>query len=154
MGSESSAAPDLDRFAHALFEDLHQGVLFQDNHGHILAANTAAKALLGSALERLSGFDADDPVAGPTTADGHPLAASRHPVALALGTGRTVSDIIGVQGSDGSLILIRLTATPHRDVSKETTFVISVIEDVSLRLQHAACHATHDGAGAGGRHER
>lgn len=136
MGSDLSDEPGLDPFVHALFEDLQQGVLFQDNLGHILVANTAAKALLGTALERLSGFGADDSVAGLTTADGHPFPAARYPVALALDSGRTFSDVIGVHGiDDDSTLWIRLTATPHRNASDGTSFVISVIEDVSLHLQ-------------------
>ncbi len=137
MGSDVSDGSGLDRFAHALFEDLRQGVLFQDNSGQILAANTAAKTLLGTSIERLNRFGADDPVAGLITADGQPLSVSHHPVAQALRSGQTVSDVIGVHADDSDAIIwIRITATPHLDAADGAAFVVSVIEDVTLRHQN------------------
>src|SRR5690242_13508038 len=80
----------------ALFDQLHHGVMVQDRQGRIVAANAAARDLLGIDPEAIRG---STPALRWRLVDdqGRALADDQHPSIVALHTGRTVHErVLGV----------------------------------------------------------
>ena len=75
----------------ALFETMAQGVVYQDPHGEIVAANPAAERILGLTLDQMQGRTARDPRWRVVHEDGSDFLAETHPAMEALRTGRPVN---------------------------------------------------------------
>lgn len=77
-----------------LFENMAQGVVYQDATGAITQANPAALRLLGLEFEQFTGRTSIDPAWRSIHEDGSEFPGDEHPSMVALRTGRTVSDVV------------------------------------------------------------
>ncbi len=77
-----------------LFEQIGQGVVFQDAEGRILSANPAAEQILGLTLAQMQGRTSHDPRWRAIREDGSEFPGDEHPSMVALRTGRPVSDVV------------------------------------------------------------
>jgi PAS domain S-box-containing protein len=77
----------------ALFEEMAQGVVYQDAEGHITSANTAAERILGLTLDQMMGRTSLDARWRALREDGSDLPGEEHPSMVALRTGREVRDV-------------------------------------------------------------
>lgn len=73
-----------------LFENMAQGVVYQDATGAITQANPAALRLLGLEFEQFTGRTSIDPAWRSIHEDGSEFPGDEHPSMVALRTGRTV----------------------------------------------------------------
>jgi PAS domain S-box-containing protein len=114
----SSAAGDLalaeERYR-TLFETLPHGVVYQDAGGSIIAANPAAREILGLDADAIQGRDSDDPAWQAMREDGTPFPGEEHPAMVALRTGQVVRGVVmGVARPPGpERRWIRITAVPE-----------------------------------------
>ena len=81
------------RFRH-LFENMAQGVVYQDINGRITSVNSAAEKILGSSAEELLSKDSFDPQWKSIYPDASPFTGDKHPAIQALETGLPVKDVI------------------------------------------------------------
>ncbi len=88
----------------ALVANLHEGVVFQDPEGRIIASNPAAAEILGLSADQLAGRTSLDPDWRAVDAEGRPLPGDRHPAMVALREGRDVTGFVqGVHTPEGRL---------------------------------------------------
>ncbi len=81
----------------ALFEEMAQGVVYQDTAGRIVSANPAAERILGLTLDQMQGRTSMDSRWQAVREDGSPLPGAEHPAMVALRTGREVRDqLLGI----------------------------------------------------------
>jgi PAS domain S-box-containing protein len=73
-----------------LFENMDQGVVYQDKEGRITAANPAAQRILGLTLDQMLSRTSMDPRWQAQSEDGRELSGEEHPSSVALRTGQTV----------------------------------------------------------------
>lgn len=78
----------------ALFQNMTQGVVYQNNEGKVLSANPAALEILGLTLEQLQGRTSYDPRWQSMHEDGRDYPGDSHPSMLALKTGKPVTGAI------------------------------------------------------------
>jgi len=76
------------------FLTLPVGVVFQDKHGTITAANPAAEQILGLSFRQLVGLDSVDPRWQARREDGSEFPGKEHPAMVALRLGKIVSDVV------------------------------------------------------------
>ena len=98
-----------------LLESLSAGVVCQDAAGRIVAANAAAREILGLDSDELLGRRVDDPRWRAVDENGADLPAHRHPAMRALASGRPVRGVaMGVHhpGRD-ELVWLRVDAVPR-----------------------------------------
>ena len=81
------------RFRH-LFENMAQGVVYQDINGRITSVNSAAEKILGISAEELLLRDSFDPQWKSIYRDASPFTGDKHPAIQALETGVPVKDVI------------------------------------------------------------
>jgi PAS domain S-box-containing protein len=98
-----------------LFETMPQGVVYQDAGGAIIAANPAAREILGLDADAIQGRDSDDPAWQAVREDGSPFPGEEHPAMVALRTGQIVRGVVmGVARPPGpERRWIRITAVPE-----------------------------------------
>jgi PAS domain S-box-containing protein len=77
----------------ALFEEMAQGVVYQDAEGRITSANPAAERILGLTLDQMMGRTSLDPRWRAMREDGSDLPGDEHPAMVALRTRREVRDV-------------------------------------------------------------
>lgn len=77
-----------------LFEIMRQGVVYHNNDGEIINANTAATEILGLSLEQMQGRVSMDPRWRAIKEDGSDFPGHEHPAAVALQTGQKVTDVV------------------------------------------------------------
>lgn len=78
----------------ALFEHMVQGVIFLDHSGKVIAANPAARQLLGLSLEQMHQPGQTDPHWHVIHPDGSEWKPEDHPGATVLRTGLPVNDVV------------------------------------------------------------
>ena len=117
-----------------LFENMAQGVVYQDAEGHITAANPAAERILGLSLAQMQGVTSTDPRWRTVREDGSDLPGEEHPAMVALRTGQPVHDVVfGVfNPADEAYHWIKVGAVPQFGPGDEAPYqVFATFEDVT-----------------------
>ena len=78
-----------DEYEH-LFDNMNQGVVYQDDQGHIFKANRAAEAILGLTLDQMLGRTSIDQRWHSVRYDGSPFPGEQHPAMRALNSGKAI----------------------------------------------------------------
>ncbi len=81
------------RFRH-LFENMAQGVVYQDINGRVTSVNSAAEKILGITAEQFLNRDSSDPQWRSIYPDATSFTGDKHPAIQALETGLPVKDVI------------------------------------------------------------
>jgi len=118
----------------ALFENMAQGVVYQDAEGHITAANSAAERILGLSLAQMQGVTSTDPRWRTVREDGSDFPGEEHPAMVALRTGQPVHDVVcGVfNPADEAYHWIKVSAAPQFGPGEEAPYqVFATFEDVT-----------------------
>jgi PAS domain S-box-containing protein len=76
-----------------LFESMMQGVVYQENTGAIITANSSAERILGMTVDQMKGRPSVDPRWKSTREDGSDFPGDQHPSMVALKTGKPVTDV-------------------------------------------------------------
>lgn len=121
-----------------LFEEMTQGVIFQDGEGRLLHANPAAEKILGVTQEKMLGQTSVDPNWPTIREDGSALPAEEHIAVRVLGSGQPVSDmIIGVfNPKKQTYIWLNVNAFPRfKDGDPRPHQVFTVFDDITDRKQ-------------------
>lgn len=96
----------------ALLAGMQEGAVLMDAGSSIVAANKAAKELLGLGIEQMTGRSSLDPLWQSLHADGSPWPGTDHPSVRCLRTGEPqMNQIMGVQSS-GTLRWLKVNAIP------------------------------------------
>lgn len=152
-GNDPDAAWFDQRNIAALLAGMQEGAVLMDAGSSIVAANKAAKELLGLGIEQMSGRSSLDPLWQSLHADGSPWPGTDHPSVRSLRTGEPqMNQIMGVQSS-GTLRWLRVNAIPidGQDDSDDTaqavlcTFADITAERERARGRHDALSITRGG---------
>lgn len=97
-----------------LFDTLPAGVVYQQRDGTIIAANPAARDILGVGLDEVLGRDSTATAWAAVHEDGSPFPGEEHPAMIALRTGQPVPDtVMGIaHGHTGQRRWLRVDAVP------------------------------------------
>lgn len=117
-----------------LFNEMAQGVVYQDAEGHIISANPAAEKILGLSLSQMQGKTSMDKEWKAVKSDGSPLPGEEHPAMVSLKTGRPVLDyIMGVYNpAAAQMRWILVNAKPiFKENSKEPYQVFTTFDDIT-----------------------
>ncbi|MGY6558277.1 MAG: PAS domain-containing protein [Nitritalea sp.] len=118
----------------ALFENMGQGVVYNDHTGAIIRANDAAQEILGLSLETLLNSSSIDPRWHIITEEGMPVPGEQQPAMRALKSGQRVKDqVLGVYiPAEQRYRWILVDATPEFMHEEEKPFrVFSTFTDIS-----------------------
>ena len=134
----AAAAMLVDSEAHyrKLFEEMAQGVVYQDRNGAVTAANPAAERILGASLAQLRARPPVDFGWHAIREDGSIFPANEHPARQVLATGRPVSGVVmGVLNPrEQAVRWIQVAAVPEfRDGETAPFRVFSTFEDITGR---------------------
>lgn len=122
-----------------LFENMAQGVVYQDHTGRIISANPAAVRILGLSIDQMKGKTSMDPDWMAIREDGSPLPGEEHPAMIALRTGKPVeSQLMGVRGPHRKgTAWILVSAVPEFRFGEDRPYrVFATFEDIT-RLREA-----------------
>lgn len=121
---------DKERAFQRLFQTMSQGVIYQDIHGNILAANPSAEKILNMDAEQMKGMNSSDDRWKMIDEEGYEVKSINHPAMLALQKGEKVGPVVrGVYVPEReTYIWLKITAIPqfkdgaHKPWSAYTTF--------------------------------
>ncbi|HEY0944545.1 MAG TPA: PAS domain S-box protein, partial [Opitutaceae bacterium] len=131
--AEAGARESRERLA-TVFNTLAEGVVLQDQGGHILECNPAAERILGLTRGQMAGRTSVDPRWRSVHADGSPWPGESHPAMVTLRTGEPLRDeIMGVHKPDGSLTWISINSEPVRDAAGSVLAVVCSFVDTTER---------------------
>jgi PAS domain S-box-containing protein len=117
-----------------LFDSAHLGVVYRDSELRAIELNAAAERILGIPREKMLGRDMQGEEWQAIHPDGTPFKLAEAPAAIALHTGRRVSDVlVGLyHAPEGRYRWLNVTAQPlFREGSPRPAFVYSVYQDVT-----------------------
>ena len=119
-----------------LFDTMAQGVILQDETGHLVSANPAAERMLGVTLDEIRGRNSEDPRWQSTHEDGSPYPGEEHPPMVALRTGLPQHN--AVMGVYNPLLdetrWLSLASTPQfRAGESKPHQVYTIFEDITQR---------------------
>lgn len=118
-----------------VFDSLSEGLVVQDNNGHIVDWNPAAERLLGMSAGELGGLTALDPRWAAVDEDGNPLPGDDHPSSRTRRTGEPVVDeIMGVNRGDGETVWLKVNSRPIIDADGDVQGVLATFGDVTEAL--------------------
>lgn len=118
-----------------LFENVPQGVVYQDTEGRITSANPAAQRILHLTLDQLQGRTSIDPRWHAVHEDGSAFPGDQHPAMAALRSGQPVSDVVmGVSVPDQGRKWILVNATPLFRLGR-LEGAYATFEDITERIQ-------------------
>ena len=120
-----------------LYEAMAQGVVYQDADGRIISANLAAQRILGLSIDQMMGKTSVDPRWKAIHEDGSDFLGDTHPAMIALKTGQSNRDIMGVFNPDeGCYRWIVINAVPQFRTREEHPYqVFTTFEDITDRKQ-------------------
>jgi diguanylate cyclase (GGDEF)-like protein/PAS domain S-box-containing protein len=124
-----------------LFQTIHQGVVYQNASGQIVAANPAAERILDLSLETMLGVTSIDPHWQAIHPDGTPFLGKTHPAMLAIKTGKPVYGVVmGINSSNiDHTVWINIDANPiFKKDTTEIDYVYSIFDDITQQLQWEA----------------
>jgi PAS domain S-box-containing protein len=119
-----------------LFETMAEGVVYQNERGEIISANSAASEILGLSIEEMKGKKSVDPEWRAVDRDGKDLPGDRHPGMVALNTGKHVSDFVqGIYNPKrkGYVWIIVNSIPQFRDGSDKPFRVFSTFLEITER---------------------
>ena len=118
-----------------LYETMAQGVVYQDADGRIISANPAAQRILGLSLDQMMGRTSLDPRWKAIHEDGSDFPGDTHPAMMALKTGQSNRDIMGIFNPDeGCYRWIVINAIPQFRTGEEHPYqVFTTFEDITDR---------------------
>lgn len=117
-----------------LFENMAQGVVYQNEKGEIISANPAAERLLGLSLDQMMGRKSIDKRWKAIHEDGSDFPGSEHPSMLALKTGKEVNNVVmGVfHPQKDTHVWISVNAKPMFIMGKKKPYqVFATFEDIT-----------------------
>jgi PAS domain S-box-containing protein len=76
-----------------LYQNIAQGIVYQNAKGEITHANPAAEKLLGLTMEQMQGKTSSDPDWKPINSKGEPFPGDRHPSMVSLQTGKKIKNV-------------------------------------------------------------
>lgn len=121
----------------AVISSIADGVIVYHPDGAILRLNAAARRILGyrdadlrlSMAERVAGISLTDP-------QGRQLSPAETPPGKALARGETtVGQEVALQGSDGSLYRLSVSAAPVRDPEGQLLGVVATLHDITRMVE-------------------
>ncbi|MGY6520660.1 MAG: PAS domain S-box protein [Mongoliitalea sp.] len=122
-----------------LFDNMNQGVVYQDESGHIFRANSAAENILGLSMDQMIGRTSIDPRWHAIRWDGSAYPGDQHPAMVALATGESViGEIMGVYSPEKNTykwILIDSLPEYKRNSSEKPYRVLSTFTDITQLIQ-------------------
>lgn len=122
-----------------LFDNMNQGVVYQDEFGHIFRANNAAERILGLTIDQMLGRTSIDPQWHSIHLDGSNFPGEQHPAMVALATGKPViGEVMGVYSpSEDSYKWILIDALPEfkNSKSKKPHRVLATFTDITQLIQ-------------------
>jgi len=119
-----------------LFEEIAEGIVYQNAAGEIIAANPAAERILGLSSEQMKGRKSIDPRWKAVDHNKKELPGERHPAMIALKTGKPVENFIqGIYNPKKSAyVWIYVNAIPQfKPGSKEPYRVFSSFMEITER---------------------
>lgn len=121
-----------------LFQTVHQGIVFQDMKGHIIAANPAAESILGLSVDQMQGRTSMDRRWAAIHPDGSPFSAETHPAMLAIKTGKPLQNVVmGIKNPQlHHTVWLNVNATPiFKENSTELDYAYTTFDDITKQLQ-------------------
>lgn len=129
-----------------LFNEMDQGVVYQEADGQISRANPAAERILGLTLSQMQGRTSMDERWRAVRVDGSPLTGEDHPAMVCLRTGEPVIDfVMGVFNPKlDELRWIRVNAKPlfEQDDSKPSQ-VFTTFDDITDKRERSFSDRHH-----------
>jgi PAS domain S-box-containing protein len=119
-----------------LFEQMAQGVVYQDPSGRIVSANPAAERILGLTLDEMQGRTSVDPRWKSIRENGADFPGEDHPAMVALRTGEEVHGVvIGViDPHRDSYTWMQVDAVPQRHTGQTSPYrVFTTFTDITAR---------------------
>ncbi|MHC4662716.1 MAG: PAS domain S-box protein [Planctomycetota bacterium] len=119
-----------------LFENMAQGVVYQDSGGKIISANPAAERILGLSLEQMQGRESIDPRWRSIHEDGSDFPGEEHPAMVTLKTGDPVTDVtMGVYNpSEDTHRWININSNPVTKPNEDKPYqVFTTFDDMTER---------------------
>lgn len=129
---------ETDERYYLLFKNMVQGVVFQDQDGHIIHANPAAERILGLSIDQMMGRASIDPRWHSVHQDGSAFPGEDHPAMVALRTGQPVRNVVmGVfNPEDGTYRWLNINSTPRfSNGNKKPYQTFTTFEDITERTQ-------------------
>ncbi|MFO7884391.1 MAG: chemotaxis protein CheB [Desulfobacteraceae bacterium] len=123
-----------------LFEQIRQGVVYQDRNGQIISANPAAREILGLTLDQMKNKTSMDPDWKVINQAGEDLSGDDHPSMVSLREGRAVTGfIMGVyHPKKKAHRWLRVDAVPEfRNGETEPFQVFTMFEDITHETESA-----------------
>ncbi|HEX2630798.1 MAG TPA: PAS domain S-box protein [Chitinophagaceae bacterium] len=122
-----------------IVEGLNAGIVFQDNKGELIAANSKAAEIYNTTLERLYELrnieSLWNSVWKVTTEAGEPVLFADTPFMVALRTGKAQSEVLNVRLHNGEHRLIHFNAQPLFENNNVPFSVVTNISDVTREKQ-------------------
>lgn len=122
-----------------LFDNMNQGVVYQDEFGHIFRANKAAERILGLTIDQMLGRTSIDPQWHAIRLDGSNFPGEQHPAMVALAIGKPViGEVMGVYSpSEDSYKWILIDALPEFKNSKSNKphRVLATFTDITKLIE-------------------
>ncbi len=116
---------------HAVIEALGEGVIVQDLHGTITAANPSASRILGTSPERIIGFNLAPGDWHGFREDGSHIPIAEYPPNMTLATGQACEMTIRLDRSDGTSVWLHVSSAPLRDASGALDGIVSSFSDLT-----------------------
>ena len=135
MSSDSLNLQSFNGMNQILFDHLPVGVLYQDSRGRILAANSAAREILGLASDRIPDDFMHAAHWHAIHEDGSIFESQDLPGRQTISTRQTTRDVvIGIlKPQTDHYIWINVTSVPQPGVPGESPAIITTIEDITTR---------------------
>lgn len=116
-----------------LFENMAQGVVYQNKNGEITVANSSAERILGINFDQMRGRSSIDPLWHTIHEDGTSFPGETHPAMVSLRTGRPDSAIMGVfNPSKGKYSWIKVASIPEFEPESDEPYqVFTTFEDIT-----------------------
>ena len=117
-----------------------EGIVIQDQEGHILSCNTSACRILGLTEDQVVGRTSLDSRWHAIHEDGSPFPGETHPAMDTLRSGRASENVVmGVHRPDGSLVWISINTQPIMEGDgKRPTGVVASFRDITAQKQREA----------------
>jgi len=135
-----------------LYENMAQGVVYQDAEGRITRCNKAAEVTLGLSLTQMQGRTSMDPRWKAVREDGSDFPGQEHPAMLALRSGEPARAVMGIHNpAESQQRWISINAVPEFDTDGGSPVgVFTTIEDITqIRDAEAQLREAQDIAGLG-----
>jgi PAS domain S-box-containing protein len=116
-----------------LYDNMAQGVVYQDEKGNIISANHSAERILGLSLDQMMGRTSADPRWHAIRENGSPFPGNEHPAMVSLGTGVPSYALMGVfNPRNNCYSWINVNAIPEfRNGEKDPFQVVTTFEDIT-----------------------